>query len=538
MTGFALRSPWYVRERTHAGLFDAASTRPTLQMYDGTDFVDRILADPRDSLAFGDDDVWSYPVPVTSPSGTGRARLATHELIRTKLRKLYQPNHDRFYAVVVEVLCDQPGLPRAGSHDDIEVGFVVRRQLTTVTGGRRPSRRLARNLLVEMARHQRVEAAVPEPAADVRDVWLADRAWRRRVLEDNRDLVAQLSVTSQDQGWFAGPGRQPQWGPVPPDGVGKSEDGLEEETFPMWRLPARDDDCARARTRSLWFGLVPTYSSDHWATPEGRRPKYDDSAIYEAHCFVRRPRPPGHEHCPPEVWWNDAPTEPFRFASPMDPQGTSKRLTTITLPDLRRLAARAGQPMGPGGVQVITPPGSQFSFNPLDGAPKSGAGAVGGGGQICMFALELFFMVAFFLFLLFLPIVVLAFQLWWMLALRFCIPPSIGFDVTVDFLADAALLSDVQTDATFRADFELEFGISVDVAIDQIFGTDSSGLASSERGRWLAALLAAKDDSGANLFTGDPDFVAAMAQSTDPRLATPPGPPDLESVPDDPLCPS
>jgi hypothetical protein len=56
--------------------------------------------------------------------------------------------------------------------------------------------------------------------------------------------------------------------------------------------------------------------------------------------------------------------------------------------------------------------------------PGSGDGAVGTGGGACTFALELFFIVAFFLFLMFLPIVVFAFQLWWMLALRFCIPPG------------------------------------------------------------------------------------------------------------------
>ncbi len=320
---------------------------------------------------------------------------------------------------MVEVLCDQPGLPRAGNHDDIEVGFVLRRQLTTVAGARRPSRKLARNLLVEMARRQRVEAAEEKPAADVRDVWSADQAWKRRVLEDNRDLVAQLTVATESQGWFAAPGREPEWRPAPADGLGEAEDGLVEETFPMWRLPPREDDCDKARTRSLWFGLVPTFSADHWIGPDGQRlPKYDDSAIYEVHCHVSRPPPQGKEHCPPEVWWNDAPTEPFRFATPMDPQGTSKRLTTITLPDLRRLAARAGQPMGPGGVQIVTPPGSQLSFNPFGGIPASGSGSVGGAGQICMFALELFFIVAFFLFLMFLPIIVLAFQLWWMLALE------------------------------------------------------------------------------------------------------------------------
>jgi hypothetical protein len=127
VTGFALRAPWYVRERGRFGLRDPRALRPSIQMYDGTDFVARLLADPRDSLAPGEDDWWSYPVPVTlSASAQGRARLATCALIKTPLRKLYQPGHSRFYAVVAEVFCDQAGLPRAGSHRDIEVRFVMR----------------------------------------------------------------------------------------------------------------------------------------------------------------------------------------------------------------------------------------------------------------------------------------------------------------------------------------------------------------------------------------------------------------------------
>jgi hypothetical protein len=117
---FAFRAPWYARERDHIGLRDAAALRPVLQKYDSTRFVKQVTTDPRDSLSFVDEDNWSYPVPVAFPApGKGRERFATSTLLRTKLRKLYQPNHDRFYVVVVELFCDTPGLPRAGSHVEV-----------------------------------------------------------------------------------------------------------------------------------------------------------------------------------------------------------------------------------------------------------------------------------------------------------------------------------------------------------------------------------------------------------------------------------
>ncbi len=543
MTAFALRAPWYVRERTGLGLTDPAARRPALQMYDDTDFARRIVADPRDSLAFGDDDVWTYPIPVTpSTSATGRARLATWQLVPTDLRKLYQPSHNRFYAVVAEVFCDQPGLPRAGSHGDIEVGFVMRRRVTSLRGARGPRRRVARNLVVEVAHRERLaldEARLGD--SDERDLWWADQAWKRQFAEDNRESIDQLTITSQTEGWFTGTDGSTGWKPVD-----AALDDDVEESFTMWRLPGREGDCDAARTRSTWFGLVPTFSAEHSAPPSGAtdppaaQPKYDDHAIYEVHCFVRRKPAKGKEHCPPEVWWNEAPTEPFRLASPMDPQGTSKRLTSITLPDLRRLAARAAQPMGPGGVAITTPPQSQLVFNPFGDIPKSGAGAIGAGGGICTFALELFFVVAFFLFLMFMPIVVFAFQLWWMLALRFCIPPSVGFDLSVEFLADLEV--DADFDASFHADAGGEFtafsnalaSLPVDdpptpeEAFDQIFGTDSSVL--NEKGVWIDQMAQSTD------FTDDPLIAAAAAVSSDPDDAVMPTAPKTEPVPDDPLC--
>lgn len=111
---FAFRSPWYVRERKHVGLRDPRALRPAIQMYDSPRFVQQVTSDPRDSLAFTHDDRWSFPVPVAFPGpGPGRKRFATFRMVRTGLRKLYQPNHDRFYLVVAELFCDEPGLPRA-----------------------------------------------------------------------------------------------------------------------------------------------------------------------------------------------------------------------------------------------------------------------------------------------------------------------------------------------------------------------------------------------------------------------------------------
>jgi hypothetical protein len=197
--------------------------------------------------------------------------------------------------------------------------------------------------------------------------------------------------------------------------------------------------------------------------------------------------------------------------------------------------------MGPGGVAITTPPQSQLVFNPFGDIPKSGS--IGAGGGICTFALELFFIIAFFLFLMFLPIVVFAFQLWWMLALRFCIPPSIGFSITADFLADASVSVDLALD--IRADAQLKIDLdntdlvvdghpTPDEVIDQIFGTDSTILA--DQGVWLDAFAAAKDAGGNSIFNTDPAMLTAAVASTDPDDAVQPEAPELEEVPPDPLC--
>lgn len=183
--------------------------------------------------------------------------------------------------------------------------------------------------------------------------------------------------------------------------------------------PAESQDCSAAHTRSLWFGIVPTSSGD---LDDAGRPMLDDRSIFRIRCFARQQPPPGHEQCPPRLWWS-APTAAYRLASFYDPQGTTNRRVSITMPDFRTLSARAGQPQGPGGVEIVRPPGSQLKFDPDNGTPGNASTTdFGLGTSRCTFALELLMIVAMFLFSLFLPVVVFLFQLWWLLLLRFCFP--------------------------------------------------------------------------------------------------------------------
>ena len=527
---FAFRAPWYVREREHVGLRDPRALRPVIQMYDSPRFVKQVTSDPRDSLAFTPDDLWSFPVPVAFPGpGPGRARFATFRMVTTPLRKLYQPNHDRFYLVVVELFCDEPGLPRAGPHRDVTVKFAMRRRHLVLSGGRSSVRRLARELMLDLLRHQHAGLDLAaRPAAvtpDVDDLWWANQAARERFTEDHADLLNAVTAHVDSQSWLVdsatGDGR---WGDL--GGRGPTE---AEQTFPMWRLPDRLDTCAAANTRSLWFGLVPTYSADHWLDPDpaasGRPvPKLDDHAIYELVCSVTQSPAARQEQCPPKVWWS-APTEPFRLAAAYDPEGTKNRNVSISAPDFRALAARAGRPAGPGGLAISTPPGSQMQFNPFGGIPTPGSGSMGSGGGVCTFAFELFFIVALFLFLMFMPIVVFAFQLWWMLALRFCfVRLDAQFQALASFFAGASanVLADLQANTSLAADARADLNDIMGVTPPKPPHPPGPGIVES---------MAASPD-----FVANPGIPPDLVTAADPALAAAPTPPPTETKPDDPLC--
>jgi hypothetical protein len=282
-----------------------------------------------------------------------------------------------------------------------------------------------------------------------------------------------------------------------------------EAELPMWEIPPPAASCAAARSRSLWFGVMPTFSGEHDA--DGR-PRLDEHAIYQIRCVARRTVRPGHQDCPRRTYVS-GPTEPFRLAAFADPEGTAKNRISITMPDFRAVAARAGRAAGPGGVSITSPPRSQMLFDPANGSPSNGE-IVGTAAQTCTYALEIFMIVAMFVFSLFLPIVVFLFQLWWLLALRFCLPPQAQ--------AMAAL------SAYFVADKKMADMTSAETsAFDRLLGSKGAGAALKKNPPTLPS---------------DPD----PAHPIDPGLAllaavAPPGPdgstgPVPESTPPDPLC--
>jgi hypothetical protein len=509
---YALRAPWYVRERKHWTPFDPDAFRPAIQKYAGTDFVDRMLADPRDSVKFVDDDLWAFPVPVPfGAPGTGRPRFVNFAMIRTPLCKLYQPLHERYYTVVTELFCDEPGLPRAGATERVDLSFVIRRERTLVRDPKALSE-LSRSLRTQLYRAQEHATTGPDDVKDddLDDITAAARAARITLTPEQEALLRRAAPRTQTQAWVAGPGRTGRWLRV--DDAAPPALLAGELELPMWQLPPREDDCAAARTRSLWFGVVPTHSAD---LDEQGLPRLDNRAIYRIRCVARQHPGPGHEHCPDRFSWSE-PTLPYRLAAHADPDGTKNHKVTITMPDLRAVAARAGQPAGPGGVEIVQPPGSQFRMDTSSFPPVQLPGGMGTDTSRCTFALELFMIVSMFVFSLFLPIVVFVFQLWWMLLLKFCLPrPDDALaDLEAYFKDENGTIADLLTAGGDQATKAKRLA-----ELDELTETDHSG-------RQLAK----------NPQLADPAGGADLIQCLDPRAAAKPGEPPSEDKPADPLC--
>jgi hypothetical protein len=516
---YTLRAPWYVRERDGISEFDAAAERPAIQKYATADFVDRLLADPRDSLGFDDADRWSFPVPVGAfpTSGPLRERLSTHRLVPTHLRKLYQPSHERFYAVAVELFCDEPGLPRPGDRAAPQVGFVVRRLRVDIRPpGAQELRQLARLASDDLFSRAFPEEARHDPhddlAEDLSGLMEVDPPgglpWSR-LGPEYAELLAKLTITRAFQGWVVGGDGRGRWTAIVDNRPSDPSHG-EEQELPMWRLPPRPEDCDAARTRSLWFGVVPTFSGDF---DTRGAPRFDDHAIYVVQCFARQPPPPGREDCPPVTAWSGR-SRPYRLAAFLDPQGTRNRQVRVKLPDLRALAATAAEPASAGGVQFERPAGSQLSPGSLGTIPTPRTGGpTGTATELCSYAIELITIVASFVLALFLPVVVFAFQLWWMLLLRFCWPPN---QTAVDVLHTHFTAPVNGTIATLQAagrDDEMDAVIGVAGATAQLATVTDANLAT---------------DTRMGL-----DLVDALQPQTPPSPAVP----APASLPDDPLCP-
>ena len=54
------------------------------------------------------------------------------------------------------------------------------------------------------------------------------------------------------------------WRNLDDPAVGLDATGVREDTIRMVRLPRGQEDCDAAATRSTWFGVIPTFSAEHY----------------------------------------------------------------------------------------------------------------------------------------------------------------------------------------------------------------------------------------------------------------------------------
>lgn len=487
-----LVGPWYRWPRPgHPD--DGRVAPPAIQKFAGSDFITRFLAEPQRSLQYDEQldvvqshdlvrarglsgklstmfalDAQGRPLPKGSPDPAYRARMAPGAL-----RKLFLPSHDRHYLLTCELHCDEPGFPRVARQRVCQSGFVLRRRRSVLPPGLDAAAVEAQAAPLRHAEADWLDlctlqaTAVDPTLSDAQRQAAADRlqaqakasglpdgasllATRRAALTAQRQAFVrwqvQQGVRTEIDGWFpqgsgSGPGAQRgEWRLLDAEAQG-ADISSGEQTYPLHtlvpdpRLTQHD-----AGQRSFYYGLVPTQDLQHDALGQ---PHLDDRSTYELRCFVR-----AHHDCPgrrglqpdchgPLVW--SLPTQAFRLAPHFDVQGSANRPVTIKMPDLRDLAAQAAsRPRG-----RLSP--VRF-VQPQHLSPKEL-----GGEAICSFSIPLITIIALFLLNLFLPVVVFLFQLWFLLAFRFCIPPQIKLAMDVD-----AALALTPPGVDFEADLDVQ----------------------------------------------------------------------------------
>jgi hypothetical protein len=476
------------------------TSHPALQKYETPDLVNTFLADPQLRLEF----IRHIDQVVTVSKPTSAMSKPTRTL--TGVRKLYLDTHHRHYLVTCELHCDATGFPAVTRDQVCQAGFVIRRRLYDVPASEQPaSRQLLRRLAG--ARQQLASAEAELATARVRPVSALNVSRLEARREAAAKLVAQQQAAVQDwasriglsrrlEGWIPQgvdakghdvdmPACPPASGAAgaaapaaPLAGVGRwtdlpeLPDGLAEGWLPLRPLiadPSKPDSDATGAT--IFFGLVPTGSAD---VDRHGRARFDDDSIYEIRCFVRRhkavcPRTGPQCHCP--IVWSD-PTESYQLAPHFDLRGTAMRPVTVQLPDLTKLQSDAlTLPLGStAGVimkspQTLMPTSSSFP-------PKGSTG----GPEICSFAIPLITIVAMFVFTLFLPIVILIFQLWFMLLLKFCIPPEVSPTAGLQ-----AALAAVPPDMSVGLSFEATYGNEINGEINNLMNNAKVGSHSASK---------------------------------------------------------
>ena len=458
------------------------TSHPALQKYETSDLVNAFLADPQLRLQFlPDTDEVVRITPAGSPMGIP-VRTSTG------VRKLYLDTHRRHYLVTCELHCDATGFPPVTRDQICQAGFVVRRRLFDMPLEERAgARTMLRRLAGARQRLTSVETELATTRSRQASAMHVGKLEARRVAAGS--LVAQHQSTLREwasgiglkrrlEGWIpqgkdasggyvdlpSCPGAGTSAGLAPLAGVGRwadvgeLPDELAEGWFPLRPLvanPAEPDSDATGAT--IFFGLVPTGSAD---VDQSGTARFDDASNYEIRCFTRRhkpacPRTGPQCHCP--IVWSD-PTESYLLASHFDLQGTANRPVTVQLPDLTALQSDAMTlPLGSTGGVIMKSP---QSLMPTAKFPPGGSP---GPGETCTFAIPLITIVATFVFKLFLPVVILIFQLWFMLLLKFCIPPEANLDAGL-----AQALAALPPDLSVGATFEANFGATLDNEIDEL----------------------------------------------------------------------
>ncbi|MCC6232547.1 MAG: hypothetical protein IT580_07880, partial [Verrucomicrobiales bacterium] len=390
---WVLTGPWY-RWADPYDLQVGRTERPVFQKYATSDLVNAFLADPQHSLKFLPREDEVAGATDTDPP----------------VRKLYLDTHQRFYLVVCELHCDVAGFPNTSRDAVCEAGFVIRRRVARGPQGSAPGLRRTWQSLARSRAHLSQFEELPTSLKRGRTLGL------RADLESRYTTAqAQLATLARDfglritrQGWIPGDHQGVgSW-----DEVEATPATLTEQVFPLYPLvPDPTLPAHSSGGRTLYFGLVPTGSSDTDATGS---PRFDDRSLYEIRCYVRRhcPRCPKRRErndCPGELVWSQ-PTEPYQLAAPFDLLGTSHRPINIVLPDIaaleeqtRTLAPGQGAP-----VRLISPPSSclEMKVNPDNSSDVQNPTR---GTAICSFSIPLITIVASFVFRLFLPVVVFLF---------------------------------------------------------------------------------------------------------------------------------
>jgi len=467
---WTLVGPWYRMESVGGG--KGRSKRPIIQKYATLDFVDGFLKEPQRSLKFTCADLVQHTCSGHILSPVGLADRQSGDRL-----KLFLDCHSRHYLVVCELHCKAPGFPSVSRDQVCEAGFVLRRWSMQMTpeAKRELQPLLAQKKRLELKRQQWT-SKYPVKSSDsanpfVKIVQEAGSAARMKRLQkvdtEYQKIVAQIQKASAfhdikqvQQKWVQSTDQKGMgsWATIQ-TGSEETPDVITEEILPLYPLvpdPAQADHSARGKT--LWFGVIPTFSGD---IDENGNAKFDNERTYAVRCYVRRHKPGcpkklTRADCHGEIVWSDA-SESFTLASYFDLDGTVNKPVNILLPDLDQLKHQVlDRPVGTGlNVRMMPPPGSGLTFR-NNGMDMPGGGARG--NQICFNFVFLLTFVALFVFRLFLPIVVFVFGLWWMLRLRLCIPPSISLDL--EFAADLAVYG-----PEFEVALETKMGIDASVQL-------------------------------------------------------------------------